>query len=92
MSDEAETTLPRATVPPAETPTTSGLMALAVGVVVIVGLYLGRDILIPITLAVLLSFVLAPLVELLRRLRLGRLPSVVLSAVLALCVVWLWAR
>ena len=87
MSDEAETTLPRATVPPAETPTTSGLMALAVGVVVIVGLYLGRDILIPITLAVLLSFVLAPLVELLRRLRLGRLPSVVLSAILALCVV-----
>jgi hypothetical protein len=35
-------------------------LTLAVGVVVVVGLYFGRDVLIPITLPVLLSFVLAP--------------------------------
>lgn len=43
--------------------------------------------LIPITLAVLLSFVLAPLVGLLRRLRLPDLPAVLLAVVLALGVI-----
>ena len=62
-------------VPPAETPGLAGLLTLAVAVVVIAGLYLGRTVLIPITLAVLLSFLLAPLVDLLRRIRLGRLLS-----------------
>ena len=51
----------------AETPGLSGLLTLAVAVVVVAGLYLGRTVLIPITLAVLLSFVLAPIVNLLRR-------------------------
>jgi predicted PurR-regulated permease PerM len=67
---------------PADTPTLSALFGLAVGVVVVGSLYLGRTVLIPITLAALLSFVLAPLVQLLRRIRLGRVPSV-LAAVLA---------
>ena len=43
--------------------------------------------LIPITLAVLLSFVLAPVVALLRRIGMPRVPSVVLAAVAALGVV-----
>ncbi len=47
-------------VPPAETPGLTSLLTLAVAVVVIAGLYLGRDVLIPITLAVLLSFLIAP--------------------------------
>jgi predicted PurR-regulated permease PerM len=74
------------TVPPAETPGLNGLLTLAVGVVVIAGLYLGRTVLIPITLAVLLSFVLAPLVGLLRRIHLGRVSSVLLAVLLALGV------
>jgi predicted PurR-regulated permease PerM len=43
--------------------------------------------LIPITLAVLLSFLLAPLVNLLRRVHLGRIPSVLLAVLLALTVI-----
>jgi predicted PurR-regulated permease PerM len=76
-----------ASVPPAETPGLSGLLTLAVGVVVVAGLYLGRTVLIPITLAVLLSFLLAPLVNLLRRIRLGRVPSVLVAVVLALGII-----
>ncbi|GAC1338027.1 MAG: AI-2E family transporter [Acetobacteraceae bacterium] len=62
-------------------------MTLSVGVVVISGLYLAREVLIPITLAVLLSFVLAPLVALLRRVGLSRSLSVISAALLALSVV-----
>jgi predicted PurR-regulated permease PerM len=86
MADEATERQP-ASVPPAETPGLSGLLTLAVGVVVITGLYLGRTVLIPITLAVLLSFVLAPLANLLRRIHLGRVLSVLLAVVLALSVI-----
>ena len=48
--------------------------------------------LIPITLAVLLSFVLAPLVALLRRIGLPRVPSVLLAVLLALGVVMVLGR
>ena len=71
----------------AEVPGLQGLTTLSVGVVVIAGLYLGREVLIPITLAVLLSFVLAPLVALLRRVGLPRVPAVVSAVVLALGVI-----
>ena len=60
---------------------------LLVVVVVVAGLYLAREVLVPITLAVLLSFLLAPLVALLRRLRLGRTLAVLLAVVLALGVI-----
>ncbi len=52
-----------------------------------VGLYLGREVLIPITLSVLLSFLLAPLVGLLRRIRLPKVPAVLLSVLAALGVI-----
>ena len=55
--------------------------------VVIAGLYLGRTVLIPITLAVLLSFLLAPLVNLLRRIHLGRVLSVIVAVLLALSII-----
>jgi predicted PurR-regulated permease PerM len=52
--------------------------AMVAAIVVVVGaLYLGRDILIPLALAILLSFMLAPVVIRLRRLGLGRIPAVV---------------
>ncbi|MFD1786167.1 AI-2E family transporter [Sphingomonas floccifaciens] len=53
----------------AKVPSRDGLLGLAVAVVVIAGLFLAKDVLVPITLAVLLSFVLSPIVLLLRRLR-----------------------
>ena len=76
-----------AQVAPAETPGLRGLLTVAISVVVVAGLYLGRSMLIPITLAVLLSFLLAPLVNLLRRVHLGRIPSVLLAVLLALAVI-----
>ncbi|MBN8871471.1 MAG: AI-2E family transporter [Rhodospirillales bacterium] len=53
----------------------------------VAALYFAREVLIPITLAILLSFVLAPLVVLFRRIRLGRTPSVLLAVLLALGVI-----
>jgi predicted PurR-regulated permease PerM len=50
---------------------------LAIGVVAVVALYLGREVFVPMALAVLLSFALAPSVLLLRRCYFGRVPSVV---------------
>jgi predicted PurR-regulated permease PerM len=57
----------------------------AVLVVVVGALYLGSEILIPLALAILLSFTLAPIVVRLRRLGLGRIPSV-LAVVLLLFI------
>ncbi len=56
-------------------------------VTIVATLYFGREVLVPVTLALLLAFLLAPLVELLRRLHLGRVPSVLLGVVLALAVI-----
>jgi predicted PurR-regulated permease PerM len=58
-----------------------------VGVVAVGALYLARDVLVPIVLAVLLAFVVAPLVGLLRRLRFGRTLSVVIAMLMALAIV-----
>jgi predicted PurR-regulated permease PerM len=55
--------------------------------VVIAGLYFGRDILVPLALAVLLSFLLAPLLRWLRRLRIGRGPSVALTVLVGFLVI-----
>lgn len=60
----------------------SGIIAFAI---VLTLLYFGRDVLIPLTLALLLSLLLAPLVRTLRRIGLSHTPSV-LIAVLALAV------
>ncbi|QYE36463.1 AI-2E family transporter [Polymorphobacter sp. PAMC 29334] len=76
----------RAQVVPAEVPGLAALLSLAVGVVSVAALYLARDVLVPIMLAILLSFILSPVVELLQRLRLPRVPSVVLAVVIALSV------
>ena len=65
---------PPVQVAPAETPGLRSLLTIAVAFVVVAGLYFGRSVLIPLTLAVLLSFLLAPLVSLLRRGHLGRIP------------------
>jgi predicted PurR-regulated permease PerM len=55
--------------------------------VLVAALYFGREVFIPLVLAVLLSFVLAPIVNLLRRMRLGRVPSVIVAVLLALTII-----
>jgi predicted PurR-regulated permease PerM len=60
------------------------LVGIVTAAIAVTALYFGREVLIPVTLAMLLSFVLSPLVELLRRIWLGRILSVVLAVVLAL--------
>jgi predicted PurR-regulated permease PerM len=76
-----------AQVPPPITPGLRGLLTLAVGVVVIAALYYGREVFIPLVLAILLSFVLAPVVSFLRRMYLGRVPSVIIAVLLALSII-----
>lgn len=73
---------PRALVPSADSSDASRLLTLVGIVVVIAGLYFGRTVLIPLALATVLAFLLAPLVGVLERCGLGRVPSVL--AVLAL--------
>ena len=74
-------------VDPPATPSYQTLTGLGVGVTVIAALYFGKDILLPITVAVLLSFVLSPLVGTLRRLRIPRVVAVVFSVGLALTII-----
>jgi predicted PurR-regulated permease PerM len=72
--------------------THSRVIALGALVAVIAGLYLAREILIPLALATLLSFLLAPVVDRIERIHLGRVPSVLIATALALVplvvVVW----
>ncbi|HWK45246.1 MAG TPA: AI-2E family transporter [Stellaceae bacterium] len=83
-------TLASSVLPPKITPkppSTFNQMTLSVIVVVILALYFARAVLMPLTLAVLLSILLAPLVGILRRLRLGRIVSVLLAVMLSISVV-----
>ena len=57
--------------------------ALVSAAIVVGALYVGRDILLPFALAILLSFLLAPLVERLEQWKLGRIPAVLTVAVVA---------
>ncbi|MGC5799482.1 AI-2E family transporter [Sphingomonas sp. NFX23] len=68
----------------ASAPELKTLAGVAVGTLVIAALYFGQEVLIPITLAVMLSFVLSPVVNLLQRLRLWRAPAVILTVIAAL--------
>jgi predicted PurR-regulated permease PerM len=77
---------PAAKVLPPEAPGLRALASLVTGVIVICALYFGRAVMIPIILAILLSFLLAPFVDMLRRLRLGQVPSVIVAVVLALSI------
>ena len=65
----------------------TGLGTLAVGVVTVAALYFGREVFVPMALAILLGFALAPPVLLLRRLHFGRVPSVIAVVVLAFLVI-----
>ena len=73
---------PRAMAVGPAAPPISPAALVAVLVVVLGALYVGQDILIPLALAILLSFMLAPIVIRLRRWGLGRVPSVIAVVVL----------
>lgn len=62
------------------------LTALAIGTAIVAALYFAKMVLLPVILAVLLSFVLSPLVKLLRRLAVPRVIAAVFSVGLALAI------
>ncbi|WP_120010590.1 AI-2E family transporter [Teichococcus vastitatis] len=78
---------PPSQVQPPSSPDAAHLLTVVVCVVTVCALYFAREVLIPITLAILLSFVLAPVVGLLRRLKLPQVAAVLLAVMLALSAI-----
>jgi predicted PurR-regulated permease PerM len=65
----------------------TALTTVLLGVIVVTALYFGREVLVPIALAVLMSFVLAPLVRLLQQLYIPRVLAVIISVLVAFAAV-----
>ena len=65
----------------------NSLATVLVGAAIVAALYFGREVLLPMALAVLLSFVLAPLVKLLQRFYLPRFAAVTIVVLLAFGVI-----
>jgi predicted PurR-regulated permease PerM len=65
---------------------TPKFMVAVITTVVVAGLYFGRPVFLPLALAVLISFALAPLVSLLKRLNLGNVIPVLVSLLLAVVI------
>jgi predicted PurR-regulated permease PerM len=87
MPDLQAHTPPAAPTPVAPAAGPDASKAMTLFVMIVATLYFGRDVLMPVTLALLLAFLLSPLVTLLRRLHLGRTPSVLLAVIVALGIV-----
>jgi predicted PurR-regulated permease PerM len=66
----------------------SAVATAVLAAIIISMLYFGRDIFVPVALAILLSFVLAPLVEILRRIHVPRALAVVSVVVLAFSLIF----
>jgi len=64
-------------------PGRAGLSALNAGAVIVAALYFGRGLFVPLVLAALLAFVLAPAVTLLQRARVGKVAAVLVVVALA---------
>jgi predicted PurR-regulated permease PerM/methylmalonyl-CoA mutase cobalamin-binding subunit len=69
----------------------SWMLTLASIAVVVAALYLAKGLLVPLTLAVLLSFLLSPVCDWLERHWLGRIPAVLVTAILAFAVLGILA-
>ena len=69
------------------TPPATTLAAVLFGVIIVAALYFGREVLVPIVLAVLLSFILAPLVRLAQRLRIPRILAVLAVVAVAFAII-----
>lgn len=71
--------------PPARKQTPGGYLRALLALVLTVGtLYVAKPVIIPVTLAILLAFILKPLVTTVERLRIGRVPAVLLVVVCTL--------
>lgn len=84
-SGPAEASAERAmarTLPVSDGPAASPQTLMLATALVVVTLYYGADLLVPMALAILLTFVLAPIVRHLERWRLGRIPSVLVVVAL----------
>jgi predicted PurR-regulated permease PerM len=66
----------------------STLTSVVIGVVVVAALYFGREVLVPIALAILLSFVLSPLVRILRSWYFPRVVAVLLVVFVAFVAIF----
>jgi predicted PurR-regulated permease PerM len=66
----------------------SAITTVLMGAVIVAALYFGREVLVPIALAVLMSFVLAPLVGLLQRLYVPRIAAVLVVVLFAFAAVF----
>ena len=66
---------------------TNASQAMTLFVLIVATLYFGKEVLVPVVLALLLAFILAPVVELLRRLHLGRVLSVLLGVLVAFGII-----
>jgi predicted PurR-regulated permease PerM len=86
MSDFLKSPPPRVAAPVDQAQLLDRAVTLFALALVVTALYVGRAVFIPIAIAILLSFVLAPLVRLLRRWRVPRVPSVGLVVLLAVAV------
>ena len=75
---------------------TATLQGLLIATIVIAALYFGRDVLLPLALAILLSFVLTPPLLLLRRIKLPRIAAVGIVVGAAFAIIfalgWLMSR
>jgi predicted PurR-regulated permease PerM len=58
-----------------------------VAVVVLAALYVGQDVFLPVVLAILLAFVLAPFVDVMRKWHMGRVPAVIIAVLVALGII-----
>ena len=65
----------------------TGLASMAVGIIVVAALYFGREVFVPMAIAVLLSFALGPAVQLLRRCYVNRVVGVIAVVVLAFALI-----
>ncbi|HWY60923.1 MAG TPA: AI-2E family transporter [Rhizomicrobium sp.] len=74
-------------IPPATDSLTQKFMTTMICTVVVAIIYFGRPVLMPLALAVLMSFALAPLISVLRHIRLPHVPSVLLSLTVALVLI-----
>lgn len=68
-------------------PPASTLATVLFGVTIVAALYFGREVLVPIVLAILLSFILAPLVRLTQRLRIPRILAVLAVVAVAFAII-----
>ena len=67
---------------------TATLQSLLVAAIVITGLYVAREVLLPLALAILLSFVLTPALLLLRRMKVPRVVGVAIVVALAFALIF----